>query len=148
MVIVYEFFSKFEEWSAGTLSENQKAYQLYNTYLDPSITETYEELRSKKDDSSGELSNLLLMPVSGTSRNFPSPRDLVMIMGRSDTPGPFTNRSLTLFTLNPPKVSQSLSCRSPYSSIPFSWICVMFFLTKCEKSFADSWPLMMLNYLA
>jgi hypothetical protein len=25
-VNVYEFFSKFEEWSAGTLSENQKAY--------------------------------------------------------------------------------------------------------------------------
>jgi hypothetical protein len=49
-VNVYEFFSKFEEWSAGTLSENQKAYRLYNTYLDPSITGTYEELRSKKND--------------------------------------------------------------------------------------------------
>jgi hypothetical protein len=49
-VNVYEFFTKFEEWSAGTLSENQKAYRLYNNYLDSSITETYEELRSKKDD--------------------------------------------------------------------------------------------------
>jgi hypothetical protein len=50
-VNVYEFFTKFEEWSAGTLSENQKAYRLYNNYLDSSITETYEELRSKKDDN-------------------------------------------------------------------------------------------------
>jgi hypothetical protein len=49
-VNVYDFFTKFEEWSAGTLSENQKACRLYNTYLDFSITETYEELRSKKDD--------------------------------------------------------------------------------------------------
>jgi hypothetical protein len=49
-VNIYEFFTKFKEWSTGTLSEHRKAYQLYNTYLDSSITEIYEELRSRKDD--------------------------------------------------------------------------------------------------
>jgi hypothetical protein len=47
-VKVYEFFSRYEEWSVGLLSDREKAYRLYHLYLDPSLTTTYEELRSKK----------------------------------------------------------------------------------------------------
>jgi hypothetical protein len=50
-VSIYEFFTLFEEWSAGHLSENERAYQLYHKYLDKSIVDTYDELRTIKTDS-------------------------------------------------------------------------------------------------
>jgi hypothetical protein len=47
-VNIYEFFTSYEEWSTGLLSDREKAYRLYHLYLDSSLTSTYEELRSRK----------------------------------------------------------------------------------------------------
>ena len=47
---VYEFFSAFDDWAAGYLSDEAKAHLLYTKYLPVYLTESYEELRSKKKD--------------------------------------------------------------------------------------------------
>lgn len=47
-VSIYEFFSKYEEWARGYISLDAKAHLLFTKYLPKSLTESYEELRSKK----------------------------------------------------------------------------------------------------
>ena len=49
-VSVYEFFMRFEEWAKGYLSSEAKANLLFTKYLPKSLTESYEELRSRKRD--------------------------------------------------------------------------------------------------
>ena len=49
-VSVYEFFMRFEEWAKGYLSSEAKANLLFTKYLLKSLTESYEELRSRKRD--------------------------------------------------------------------------------------------------
>jgi hypothetical protein len=56
---IYDFFTKFEEWSAGHLSEKEKAYQLFNRHLDKSLVDTYEELVERKTSYSSMKSWLV-----------------------------------------------------------------------------------------
>ncbi len=49
-VSIYEFFSKFESWSRGMMSLDQKANVLYNKHLDPSVLDGNKELEEKKED--------------------------------------------------------------------------------------------------
>ena len=49
-ISVYEFFMQFEEWSKGYLSSEAKADLLFSKYLPKSLTECYEELKSRKRD--------------------------------------------------------------------------------------------------
>ena len=49
-VSVYEFFMLYEEWSKGYLSSEAKAHLLFTKYLPKSLTESYEELKSRKQD--------------------------------------------------------------------------------------------------
>ena len=52
-VSIYEFMRKFESWADGYLSSESKADQLFNKYLDSSITETYTEFTAFKEDFVG-----------------------------------------------------------------------------------------------
>ena len=49
-VSVYEFFMRFEEWSAGYLSAEAKADLLFSEYLPKSLTDSYEELKVRRRD--------------------------------------------------------------------------------------------------
>jgi hypothetical protein len=49
-VSIYEFFTLFENWADGYLSEEAKADQLFNKYIDPTITESYAEILLVKHD--------------------------------------------------------------------------------------------------
>ena len=49
-VSIYEFFQKFETWSRGMMSLDQKANILYNRHLDSSITDGNKELEDAKED--------------------------------------------------------------------------------------------------
>jgi hypothetical protein len=48
-VNIYEFFTSYEEWSTGLLSDREKAYRLYHLYLDTSLTSTYETKNGVQD---------------------------------------------------------------------------------------------------
>jgi hypothetical protein len=52
-VSVYEFFTAFETWAGDYLAEDAMADQLYNKYIDPSITESYAEMVTLKDNYYG-----------------------------------------------------------------------------------------------
>ena len=52
-VSIYEFLRKFESWADGYLSSESKADQLFNKYLDSSITESYTEFTTFKEDFVG-----------------------------------------------------------------------------------------------
>ncbi len=45
-VSIYKFFHKFEAWSRGMMSLDQKANVLYNQHLDPAITDGINPLPS------------------------------------------------------------------------------------------------------
>lgn len=47
-VSVYEFFASFDEWAFGYLSTDAKAQLLFTKYLSPSLTQSYEEIRSMR----------------------------------------------------------------------------------------------------
>ena len=49
-VSIYQFLNKFEAWADGYLSEEAKADQPFNKYLDSSITESYTEITLIQDD--------------------------------------------------------------------------------------------------
>ncbi|MBM3937816.1 MAG: hypothetical protein FJ333_04060, partial [Sphingomonadales bacterium] len=49
-ISVYEFLKKYEEWARGYISADAKAHLLFSKYLPKSLTEGYEELKSKKTD--------------------------------------------------------------------------------------------------
>jgi hypothetical protein len=49
-VSIYQFLNRFETWADGYLSEEAKADQLYNKYLDKSITESYTEISLLQED--------------------------------------------------------------------------------------------------
>jgi hypothetical protein len=49
-VSIYEFFHKFETWSRGRMSLDQKANLLYNRHLDSAITDGNKELEDDKED--------------------------------------------------------------------------------------------------
>jgi hypothetical protein len=51
-VSIYEFFSKFESWSRGMMSLEQKANVLYNKHLDPSVLDGNKDLEERKEDYS------------------------------------------------------------------------------------------------
>ena len=51
-ISVYEFFMRYEEWSRGYVSSEARAHLLYTKYLPTSLTEGYEELRTKKGNYS------------------------------------------------------------------------------------------------
>ena len=49
-ISIYQFLNRFETWADGYLSEEAKADQLYNKYLDKSITESYTEISLLQGD--------------------------------------------------------------------------------------------------
>ena len=49
-VSIYQFLNRFEAWADGYLSEEAKADQLFNKYLDSTITESYTEITLIQDD--------------------------------------------------------------------------------------------------
>ena len=49
-VSIYQFMNRFEAWADGYLSEEAKADQLFNKYLDTAITESYTEITLIQDD--------------------------------------------------------------------------------------------------
>ncbi|MEI7747392.1 MAG: hypothetical protein WCJ28_07615, partial [Actinomycetota bacterium] len=49
-VSVFEFFTKFEDWSRGSLSLSGKAHLLYHKYLDPSIVRGSKQLEARKEN--------------------------------------------------------------------------------------------------
>ena len=49
-VSIYQFMNKFEAWADGYLSEEAKADQLFNKYLDKSITECYTEISTLQEN--------------------------------------------------------------------------------------------------
>ena len=49
-VSIYEFFMAFETWSCDFLAEEAMSDQLFNKYLDSSITESYAEILPLKND--------------------------------------------------------------------------------------------------
>ena len=58
-VSVYEFFSRFEEWADGYLSEDAKANQLFHRYLDHSVTDSYAEIVRVRDNY-GQMKDWLM----------------------------------------------------------------------------------------
>ena len=52
-VSIYQFLINFETWADGYLSKEAKADQLYNKYLDKTITETYTEITVLREDFAG-----------------------------------------------------------------------------------------------
>ena len=58
-VNVYEFFMRYEEWSRGYISYEARAHLLFSKYLPKSLTESYEELRTKKGNYN-EMKNWLI----------------------------------------------------------------------------------------
>ena len=49
-VSIYQFLNRFEAWADGYLSEEAKADQLFNKYLDKTITDSYTEINLLRDD--------------------------------------------------------------------------------------------------
>ena len=49
-VSIYQFLNRFEAWANAYLSEEAKADQLFNKYLDKMITESYTEINLLRDD--------------------------------------------------------------------------------------------------
>jgi hypothetical protein len=49
-VSIYEFFNKFETWSRGRMSLDQRANLLYHRHLDSSVTDGNKELEDAKED--------------------------------------------------------------------------------------------------
>jgi hypothetical protein len=47
-ISIYEFCMQFEEWAKGYISEDAKAHLLFSKYLPKSLTDGYEELKSRK----------------------------------------------------------------------------------------------------
>ena len=47
---IYQFMNRFKAWADGYLSEEAKADQLFNKYLDTAITESYTEITLIQDD--------------------------------------------------------------------------------------------------
>jgi hypothetical protein len=47
-ISIYEFFQRFEDWSRGRMSQDDKANVLYNRHLHPSIKEGNKELEDAK----------------------------------------------------------------------------------------------------
>jgi hypothetical protein len=47
-ISIYEFFQRFEDWSRGQMSQDDKANVLYNRHLHPSIKEGNKELEDAK----------------------------------------------------------------------------------------------------
>ena len=47
-ISIYEFFQRFEDWSRGQMSQDQKANVLYNRHLDFSVTDGNKELEDAK----------------------------------------------------------------------------------------------------
>jgi hypothetical protein len=47
-ISIYEFFQRFEDWSRGRMSQDDKADVLYNRHLHPSIREGNKELEDAK----------------------------------------------------------------------------------------------------
>jgi hypothetical protein len=47
---IYEFCMLYEEWAHGYISADAKAHLLFSKYLPKSLTEGYEELKSRKND--------------------------------------------------------------------------------------------------
>ena len=52
-VSIYQFLISFETWADGYLSKEAKADQLYNKYLDKTITESYTEFIMLREDFDG-----------------------------------------------------------------------------------------------
>ena len=49
-VSIYEFFGKFEAWSRGRMSKDQRANILYSRHLDASVVDRNTELEAMKED--------------------------------------------------------------------------------------------------
>jgi hypothetical protein len=49
-ISIYEFFYKFENWSRGMMSQDQKAHVLFNRHLDFSVTNRNQELEDAKEN--------------------------------------------------------------------------------------------------
>jgi len=49
-VSIYEFFTQYEEWARGYISDSAKAHLLFTKYLPSSLTENYEELQAQRKD--------------------------------------------------------------------------------------------------
>ena len=47
-VSVYEFFMQYDDWARGYLSDEAQAYLLFTKYLPADLTESYEEIRSRR----------------------------------------------------------------------------------------------------
>ncbi len=47
-ISIYEFFQRFEDWSRGQMSQDQRANVLYNRHLDFSVTDGNKELEDAK----------------------------------------------------------------------------------------------------
>jgi hypothetical protein len=47
-ISIYEFFQRFEDWSRGQMSQDQKANVLYNRHLDFSVTDSTRSSRTPR----------------------------------------------------------------------------------------------------